>query len=49
MKRKDYRKPTMQVVELQHRTRLLHASSVGAKSAIDDWNDGGTTNEDIYM
>ena len=26
MKRKDYLKPTMQVVELQHKTMLLQAS-----------------------
>ena len=28
MKRKDYRKPTMKVVELQHRTMIL-AGSMG--------------------
>ena len=49
MKRKDYEKPAMRVVELQHRTMLLEASPVGTKSAIDDWGNGGTTNEDIYM
>lgn len=27
MKRKDYLKPTMQIVELQHKTMLLQASS----------------------
>ena len=27
MKRKDYRRPTMTVVELQHRTRLLIVSN----------------------
>jgi hypothetical protein len=30
MKRKDYQKPTMKVVQLQHRTHLLQAS--GQKS-----------------
>ena len=49
MKRKDYEKPTMQVVELQHRTMLLQASPVGTKSTINDWGDGGSTNDDIYM
>ena len=49
MKRKEYRKPTMNVVELQHRTMLLQASPVGTKSTINDWGDGGTTDEDIYM
>ena len=27
MKRKDYQRPTMKVVQLQHRTHLLQASS----------------------
>ena len=49
MKRKDYRKPTMKVVELQHRTMLLQASPVDTKSTINDWGDGGSTNDDIYM
>ena len=26
MKRKDYRKPTMKIVQLQHQTHLLQAS-----------------------
>jgi len=50
MKRKDYEKPAMRVVELQHRTMLLQASgNVGTKSTINNWGDGGTTDEDIYM
>ena len=49
MTRKDYERPTMKVVELQHRTTLLQSSPVGAKNSIDNWNDGGTTSEDIYM
>ena len=28
MKKKDYQKPTMQVVKLQHQTHLLQASGV---------------------
>ena len=36
MKRKEYRKPTMKVVELQHRTMLLQASN---PNALDDPED----------
>lgn len=32
MKRKDYEKPTMQVVELQHRTMILAGSPVASMS-----------------
>ena len=38
MKKKDYQKPTMRVVMLQHRTQLLQAS--GSESLQDyNWND----------
>ena len=52
MKRKDYERPTMKVVELRHRTMLLQASpndSVSPKASINNWQDGGTDTEDIYM
>ena len=40
----------MQVVELQHRTMLLQASNpVRGGNSINDWGNGGTTDEDIYM
>ena len=40
MKRKDYQKPTMTVVELRNRTQLL-AGSVGAqRSGYGDANNG---------
>ena len=35
MKRKDYERPTMKVVELQHRTMLLQASGQ-VQATIDD-------------
>ena len=47
--RKKYEKPTMQVVKLQQRTQLLAGSSVGATNSIDNWGDGGTTNDEIFM
>lgn len=30
MKRKDYRKPTMQIVKLQHKCQILSGSGFGA-------------------
>ena len=33
MKHKDYRKPTMRVVELQHRTMLLAGSLEGKRNS----------------
>jgi hypothetical protein len=38
MKRKDYQKPTMQVVQLKHRTHILQASELGNP---DDYKNGG--------
>lgn len=49
MKRKDYEKPTMQVVELQQRGLLMTSGKVGSTNSINDWGDGGSDNEDIYM
>jgi len=36
MKRKDYQKPTMQVVKLQHQAHLLQASVSGQVNATMD-------------
>ena len=42
MKRKDYRKPTMKVVELQHRTMLLAGSQLDGKlDDPEDYESGG--------
>ena len=49
MKRKDYEKPTMKVVLLQHTKMLMTSDPVDSKASINDWNDGGTTNDEIYM
>lgn len=49
MTREAYEKPTMKVVELQHKTTLLAGSGVGATNTIKEWDNGGTTTEDIYM
>lgn len=43
MKRKDYEKPTMQVVKLRQQTHLLQAS---LKNSINDWGNGGSLNND---
>ena len=51
MKRKDYSKPVMTIVKLHHTGMLMTSTteSVGSKASINDWGDGGTTDEDIYM
>lgn len=53
MKKKQYQEPATMVVELQHKTQLLQASGepepVRGGSRINNWKDGGTTDEDIYM
>ena len=44
MKRKNYQKPTMTVVELRHRTQLLTGSGVkGMRSSY------GTANNDVSL
>lgn len=43
MKKKDYQKPTMNVVQLKHRTSLLVGSDPVAapnKASIDNYEDG---------
>ena len=41
MKRKDYQKPTMQVVQLQQRTHILGASETNQLEKPDDYEGGG--------
>ena len=49
MKRK-YVKPAFRTVELHSRTRLLLASKqVHGINSINDWEDGGTETEEIFM
>ncbi|MBQ3300633.1 MAG: hypothetical protein IJH04_00510 [Eggerthellaceae bacterium] len=50
MKRKDYERPTMRVVEIQQRGMLMVSGDpVRGGNSINNWGDGGTTDEDIYM
>ena len=44
MKRKEYEKPTMQVVELQQQPQLLAGSDKAAPTGaeFDDYEDGGS-------
>ena len=44
MKRKDYQKPTMKVVKLQHQCHILSGSAQGQEVGVQsyDWNDEGT-------
>ena len=46
MKKKDYQKPTMKVVKLQHRTHLLQASGQ-ASGQVSATMSGTFTEEDI--
>ena len=39
MKKKDYQKPTMRVVMLQHRTQLLQASGQVNATMDNEWED----------
>jgi len=51
MKRKDYEKPTMTIVKLQHHGMLMTSNTepVQVGNRINNWGNGGTTDEDIYM
>ena len=50
MKRKDYERPRMRVVEIQQRGLLMVSGDpVRGGNSINDWGDGGTNNEEIYM
>lgn len=44
-----YVTPAMRTVELRHARMLMTSDPVGSKATINDWSDGGTTNEEIYM
>ncbi len=43
MKKKDYNQPTMKVVQMKHRNRLLAGSNPAPTGAIDDYEDGEFT------
>ena len=47
--KREYERPAMLVVEIQQRGLLMTSDSVGAKSSINDWGNGGSDNEQIYM
>ena len=52
MKKKQYENPATTVVELQHKTMLLQTSDpepVRGGHRINNWRNGGTDEEDIYM
>ena len=49
-KKKLYERPTLKVDEPEHRTMILAGSrDVGATNSIDDWEDGDTTDDDIFL
>ena len=39
MERKEYQKPAMQVVKLQHRSHILTTSSKGANGETFEWDE----------
>ena len=50
MNRKKYLKPTMEVVQLQHQSCILAGSDrVGSNASINNWGDGGTTDDEVEM
>ena len=50
MRKKLYERPTMRVVEIQQRGLLMVSGDpVQGGNSINNWGDGGTTDEDIYM
>ncbi|MBR1414430.1 MAG: hypothetical protein IJ570_01015 [Prevotella sp.] len=49
MRKKLYEKPRMKVVILQQHGMLMQSDPVQGSNSINDWGNGGTTNEDIYM
>ena len=46
---RKYAKPTSEIVELQDDTTLLNGSPVSGSNSINDWEDGGTTEDEIDM
>lgn len=45
MKKKDYQKPTMQVVMLQHQARLMAGSTQSQSNTVQDYNWNTATEE----
>jgi len=48
MKRKDYQKPTMKVVQLQHQTHLLAGSVEATRNGYGVANQGMSEGEDTW-
>lgn len=50
MKRKDYQKPTMDIVKLQKTQTLLTGSGEPSmRNSIDGWGNGGEDNEELTI
>ena len=50
MKRKDYQKPTMDIVKLQKTQTLLAGSGEPLmRNSIDGWGNGGEDNEELTI
>ena len=46
--KQNYERPHMRVVEIRQHGMLMQ-SGIKSTSSINNWNDGGTDTEDIYM
>ena len=49
MESKTYERPAMKAVRLQHQGMLMTSDPVGSKASINNWQNGDTTDEGIYM
>ena len=46
--KEDYDAPSTQVFEVKHEG-IICASDVQSGNSINDWGNGGTTNDEVYM
>lgn len=44
----DYKAPSAMAVEVSHEG-IICASEIKSNSSINNWSDGGTTNDEIYL
>ena len=48
IERKLYETPSTMIVEVRYEG-IVCASEVNGGNSINDWGDGGTTNDDLYL
>lgn len=47
--RRKYAKPTSEIVELQDDTTLLNGSPISGRNSINDWEEGDTNDDEIFI